>query len=147
MRLFFAPFVSFSLILMTKMSYADCKEYKIVDHGDRVEAVCVGEPLTTSEMKALETERAMQANEFRYENRADKLERKSDQLDDLTIRKSEVRLTREEIALEREKERLRRDKLNNDIIEERADDMTKQLDKATSGLYKNKVKKKSKKTN
>lgn len=38
-----------SLILIVKNSYAECVEYKIIDHGDRLEAVCIGQPLDSSE--------------------------------------------------------------------------------------------------
>ena len=36
--------------------YADCKEYKIVEYEDRVEALCVGEPLTEAQIKANQEE-------------------------------------------------------------------------------------------
>lgn len=34
--------------------FAECKDYKIVDHGDYVEAVCVGSPLSISEKIKME---------------------------------------------------------------------------------------------
>jgi hypothetical protein len=43
------------------MSYAECKEFKIVDYGDRVEAVCIGEPLTDAQKKELEKQRELEA--------------------------------------------------------------------------------------
>ena len=40
---------------------ADCTEYKIVEYEDRVEAVCVGEPLTEAQKKAnLDEERRLE---------------------------------------------------------------------------------------
>lgn len=43
-----------SLVLTTKLSYAECTEYKIIDHGDSVEAVCVGAPLSGADKKEYE---------------------------------------------------------------------------------------------
>ncbi len=43
---------------------AECKEFKIVEYEDRVEAVCVGEPLTEAQKKANQEE------EKRYEAEA-----------------------------------------------------------------------------
>ena len=39
---------------------SECLEYKIVDHGDSVEAVCVGKPLTSAEQSKLEQERELE---------------------------------------------------------------------------------------
>ena len=42
--------------------FAECKEFKIVEYEDRVEAVCVGEPLTEAQKKAnLEDEKRQEA--------------------------------------------------------------------------------------
>ena len=60
MRRQLAVCLSLSLVLMTEMSYAECKEYKIIDHGDRVEAVCVGEPLTEAQKKELDKQKIEQ---------------------------------------------------------------------------------------
>ena len=38
-------------------AFSECVEYKIVDHGDSVEAVCVGTPLTSAEQAKLDKER------------------------------------------------------------------------------------------
>jgi len=38
-------------------AFSECVEYKIVDHGDSVEAVCVGTPLTSAEQSKLDKER------------------------------------------------------------------------------------------
>lgn len=43
-----------SLIFVAKISYAGCNEFKVIDYGDRVEAVCVGEPLTEAQTRELE---------------------------------------------------------------------------------------------
>jgi len=43
--------VLMSMAVTAGMSYADCNEYKIVDRGDTLEAVCVGAPLTEAEKK------------------------------------------------------------------------------------------------
>ena len=49
--------VCLMLSLLAKMSHAECNEYKIIDYGDRVEAICVGEPLTEAEKKELEKQK------------------------------------------------------------------------------------------
>jgi len=56
-----AVLILMSMAVTAKMSYADCKEYKIVDSGDSVEAVCVGAPLTESEK--VEAERLLRLRE------------------------------------------------------------------------------------
>lgn len=117
-----------SLVSIAKMSFAECSEYKIIDHGDRVEAVCVGNPLTAAEKKVIERQRLTDDKNSKIERREDKTERVIDKHSDLSIRKSEIGLTREEIALEREKERLRRDKLKTDKLEDDSDDVTKKMD-------------------
>lgn len=48
------------LLLPVKISFAECKEYKIVTHGDSVEAICVGEPLTSEQRKELEKQQLEQ---------------------------------------------------------------------------------------
>jgi hypothetical protein len=65
MRIITAVNIILTLILMAKMSYAECAEYTIVDHGDSVEAVCVGQPLTDAEKIEFEKQKALQ-------NKADK---------------------------------------------------------------------------
>lgn len=57
MKSLIAVSLSLSLILMTKMSYAECAEYKIIDNGDSVEALCVGQPLTEVEKKDLDKQK------------------------------------------------------------------------------------------
>lgn len=44
---------------------AECKEYKAVELEDRIEAVCVGEPLTAAELKAKADEEKRQELEAR----------------------------------------------------------------------------------
>jgi len=46
-----AAVILMSMVVMAGMSYADCSEYKIVDRGESMEAVCVGAPLTEAEKK------------------------------------------------------------------------------------------------
>lgn len=57
------------------LAYSECLEYEVVDHGDSVEAVCVGKPLTPEEQKnKLEEEKKEQLkaiaerNERKLEN-------------------------------------------------------------------------------
>lgn len=50
------------VVLLPQGACAECKELKIVEYEDRVEAVCVGEPLTEAQKKAyLEEERRQDA--------------------------------------------------------------------------------------
>jgi hypothetical protein len=46
------------LFLVPGTVLADCKEFKIVEYEDRVEAVCVGEPLTEAQKKANQDEQS-----------------------------------------------------------------------------------------
>jgi len=49
-------------LLLPHIARAECKEMKIVEYEDRVEAVCVGEPLTEAQKKAnLEEEKRQEA--------------------------------------------------------------------------------------
>lgn len=52
------------LIMVPNLLCADCTEYKMVDHGDRIEVVCIGDPPTDAEKqisdKNLERESALQ---------------------------------------------------------------------------------------
>jgi len=41
-------------------AFSECVEYKIVDHGDSVEAVCVGAPLSSVEQSKLDKERELE---------------------------------------------------------------------------------------
>jgi len=52
--------VAGTLAVCPALVRAECKEYKIVEFEDRVEAVCVGEPLTEAEKKALQEEEKRQ---------------------------------------------------------------------------------------
>jgi hypothetical protein len=49
-----------ALILLAKMSYAECVEYKIIDHGDSVEAVCVGQSTNEAQKKESEITYSLQ---------------------------------------------------------------------------------------
>lgn len=51
MRILISICLSLSLTLIAKLSYAECTEYKIIDHGDSVEAVCVGAPPSGADKK------------------------------------------------------------------------------------------------
>jgi len=51
--------------------FAECIEYQIIDHGDSVEAVCVGKPLTDGEKKLKEKQDAIQnARQVSLNNKA-----------------------------------------------------------------------------
>lgn len=57
-------------LMFPQYTHAECKEFKIVEYEDRVEAVCVGEPLTDAQKKAnLEEEKrlAVEAQRQRVE--------------------------------------------------------------------------------
>jgi len=50
-------------LLLPQGAQAECKEFKIVEYEDRVEAVCVGEPLTDAQKKANQEEEKRQEME------------------------------------------------------------------------------------
>jgi len=51
-----------AVLLLPRLALAECKEFRIVEYEDRVEAVCVGEPLTEAQKKAnLEEEKRQEA--------------------------------------------------------------------------------------
>jgi Skp family chaperone for outer membrane proteins len=58
---------------------AECKEFKIVEYEDRVEAVCVGEPLTETQKKAnLEEEKRLELEAQRQRVEEQKQQREAD---------------------------------------------------------------------
>lgn len=52
------------LLAFPQSVFAECKEFKIVEYEDRVEAVCVGKPPTEAEKKAAQTEQTRQEQEY-----------------------------------------------------------------------------------
>ena len=46
-------------LLVPCAAFSECLEYKIVDHGDSVEAICVGQPLTAAEQSKLDQEKEL----------------------------------------------------------------------------------------
>jgi cobalamin-dependent methionine synthase I len=64
-------------LVLPQLARAECKEYKIVEYEDRVEAVCVGEPLTEAQKKAnLEEEKRQELDAQRQ--RAEDMKRQTD---------------------------------------------------------------------
>jgi hypothetical protein len=58
---------------------AECKEFRIVEYADRVEAVCVGEPLTEAQKKAnLEEEKRLELEAQRQKVDEQKRQREAD---------------------------------------------------------------------
>lgn len=56
---------------------AECKEFKMVEYEDRIEAVCVGEPLTEAQKKAVQDEERRQEQEVQRQ-RAEQQRRDAD---------------------------------------------------------------------
>ncbi len=52
-----------SLMTFPHPVFAECQEFKIVEYEDRIEAVCVGEPLTEAEKKAALADQRRQEQE------------------------------------------------------------------------------------
>jgi cobalamin-dependent methionine synthase I len=50
-------------LALPQQARAECKEYRVVEFEDRVEAVCVGEPLTEEQKKANQEEEKRQEAE------------------------------------------------------------------------------------
>ena len=69
-----------SLVLVPATARSECKEYKIVEYEDRVEAVCVGEPLTEAEKKAIQEEEKRQELENRRAKVQEDRRRKEEEL-------------------------------------------------------------------
>jgi cobalamin-dependent methionine synthase I len=64
-------------LVLPQFVRAECKEYKIVEYEDRVEAVCVGEPLTEAQKKAnLEDEKRQELEARRQ--RAEEVKRQTE---------------------------------------------------------------------
>jgi hypothetical protein len=68
-------------IMISSTVFAECVEYKIIDHGDSVEAVCVGVPLTPEEQRQLDQERR---NNDALQERL----RKADEMKELNAKKA-----------------------------------------------------------
>lgn len=64
-----------SLIFLTSVvvpgsAFSECLEYKIIEHEDSVEAVCVGPPLTEAELKAKKADEAKERQQAEKERAA-----------------------------------------------------------------------------
>lgn len=56
-------------VVFPQVVFAECQEFKIVEYEDRVEAVCVGAPLTEAQKKAnLEEEKRQEIESQRQRN-------------------------------------------------------------------------------
>lgn len=55
---------------------AECKEYNVVEFEDRVEVVCVGEPLTAAQKQALAEEERRQELEYKRQQAAEERRQK-----------------------------------------------------------------------
>src|SRR5512133_576623 len=67
------------VLVFPQVVLAECKEFKIVEYEDRVEAVCVGEPLTEAQKKAnLEDEKRQEAAAQRQRLEEQKRQNSSD---------------------------------------------------------------------
>jgi cobalamin-dependent methionine synthase I len=66
-----------SALVLPQLARAECKEYKIVEYEDRVEAVCVGEPLTEAQKKANLEEEKRQEQEAQRQ-KAEEMKRQSE---------------------------------------------------------------------
>lgn len=68
-----------ALLLLPGQARADCKEFRIVEYEDRVEAVCVGEPLTEAQKKtSLEEEKRLELEAQRQRVEEQKRQREAD---------------------------------------------------------------------
>ena len=56
------------IMLVPSVVFCECVEYKIIDHGDSIEAVCVGMPLTAAEQTKRDQERDIAQNAEQYIN-------------------------------------------------------------------------------
>jgi len=66
-----------AVLLLPEYSRAECKEFKVVEYEDRVEAVCVGEPLTDAQKKANQEDDRRQELE-NHRQRTEELKRQRD---------------------------------------------------------------------
>jgi len=67
-----------ALLLLPGHARAECKELKIVEYEDRVEAVCVGEPLTEAQKKVnLEEEKRQEMEAQRQRAEELKIQRQN----------------------------------------------------------------------
>lgn len=68
-----------NLLIWPSLSFSECVEYKIVDHGDSIEAVCVGKPLSDAEKKEMSTERSIRDKELKRQEveEANRIKRQS----------------------------------------------------------------------
>lgn len=125
-------------LLIPGIVFAECKEFKIVDHGDSVEAVCIGSTSTESERKAQRNEiRELESQQIYTSNKkSQRAGQDVDQKANLDIQMSEIQVEREKIQLE--KERLRREHLRNDQVEDDMDNKKLGFDK-NNGSKKNKT--------
>ncbi len=87
--------VLIALAVCPNLAGAECKEYKIVEFEDRVEAVCVGEPLTEAEKKAIQEEEKRQELENRKLRAQQDRQRKDAEIANAAEEKRRVRVEAE----------------------------------------------------
>lgn len=82
------------VFLYYSISHAECLEYEIVDHGDSVEAVCVGKPLTAEEQKIKLEEEKRESLRALSEKKAEQ-KRESDRIaEELRLREQKAQETK-----------------------------------------------------
>ena len=99
------------IMMLPVLVYAECAQYQIIDHGDRVEAICVGAPLSEAEKKALSVaDGQYRQNEVAREKSyaQQEIDRNSEELKLRKSREALVIQEREEKQRKESEERLRR---------------------------------------
>jgi hypothetical protein len=86
------------LLLISRSAFADCKEFKIVEYEDRVEAVCVGEPLTEAQKKANQEEQSR----LDRETQRQRIEEQNRQRE--AIRAEKAKIDAEEVATRKKRD-------------------------------------------
>jgi flagellar motility protein MotE (MotC chaperone) len=111
MRLYMQPILFIIMSLFPALVFSECAQYQIIDHGDRVEAICVGAPLSESEKRAL----SVADGQYRQNEVAREKSYAQQEIDrnaeELKLRKSREALViqeREEKQRKESEERLRR---------------------------------------
>lgn len=111
MRLYLQLILFIITLLFPALVFSECAQYQIIDHGDSVEAVCVGAPLSESEKRALSVVESQQrqaevAREKSYAQQ--EIDRNAEELKLRKSREALVIQEREEKQRKEGEDRLRR---------------------------------------
>jgi len=104
--------VFLTAVVVPVVASAECLEYRIIEHEDSVEAVCVGPPLTEAELKAKKADEAKERQQAE-KDRAAAMKEAARVTEQMKSKDAPRSAEREKSMSETRKERKRRRQVNS----------------------------------